>query len=83
MDKMVYQSFKDGTVGVVGQIQTIAWHLHPSTHGVVLDEVHAVFQEQYEVIPMLYGTDSIIFIESRPTGAENTRLKYRAIIHEQ
>ena len=83
MDKMVYQPFKDGTVGIVGQIQTIVRHLYPSAHGVVLDEVHAVFQEQYEVIPMLYGTDGIIFIKSGPTGAEDTRLEYGAIIHEQ
>ena len=32
---------------------------------------------------MFYGTDGIILIESSPTGAENTRLKYRAIIHKQ
>ena len=72
MDKVVYQAFKDGTVGVVGEVQTIVWHLHPSTHGVVLDEVHAIFQEQHKVCTMLYGTDGIILIKSCPTGTENT-----------
>lgn len=67
MDKVVYQSFEDGTVRVVGEIQTIVRHLHPAAHGVILDEVHAVFQKQYKVIPMFYGTDSIILIESSPT----------------
>ena len=44
MDKVVYQSFKDGTVGVVRKVQTIIRHLHPSAHCVVLDEIHTVFQ---------------------------------------
>ncbi len=31
---------------------------------------------------MLNRTYSIIFIKSSPTGAENTRLKYRAVVNE-
>lgn len=80
---MVYQPFKDCTVRVVRKIQTIVRHLHPSAHGVVLDEVHAVFQEQYEVSPMLYGADGIIFIKSSPTGTEDARLEYGAVIYKQ
>ena len=72
MDKMVYQSFKNSTVGIVGEIQAIVRHLDPPAHGIVIDEVHAIFQKQYEICPMLYGTDGIVFIEPRPTGAENT-----------
>ena len=72
MDKMVYQPFKDCTIGIVGEVKSIVRHLHPSAHGIVLDEVHAIFQKQYEICPMLYGTDGIVFIEPRPTGAENT-----------
>jgi len=72
MDKMVYQPFKDCTIGIVWEIQAIVWHLHPSAHGIILDEVHTIFQKQYEICPMLYGTDGIVFIEPRPTGAENT-----------
>ena len=42
MDKMVDQSFKDSSVGIVGQIEAVVGHLDPTAHGVVLDEVHAV-----------------------------------------
>ena len=32
---------------------------------------------------MFYGTDGIVFIESGPTSAEDTWLKYGAVIHKQ
>ena len=71
MDKMVYQSFKNGTVRIVGEVLSIVRHLHPSAHGVVLNEVHAVFQKQNEVGSVFYRTDSVILIKSRPSGTED------------
>ena len=32
---------------------------------------------------MLYGTDGIIFIKSRPTGTEDAGLEYGAVIYKQ
>ena len=43
MDKVVYQSFEDGAVGIVGEVKAIVWHLHPATHGIVFDEIHTIF----------------------------------------
>ena len=82
MDKVVYQPFKDSTVGIVGEIQSIVRHLHPSAHGIVLDEIHAIFQKQHKIGTMLHGADGIIFIKSRPTGTEYAGLKHGAVIHK-
>ena len=82
MDKVVYQSFKDSTVGIVGQIEAVIGHLHPSAHGVVLDEIHAIFQKQNEVGSVFYRTDSVILIKPRPTGTEYAGLKHGAVIHK-
>ena len=82
MDKVVYQPFKDSTVGIVGEIQSIIRHLHPSAHGVVLDDIHAIFQKQYKIGTMLHGADGIIFIKSRPTGTEYAGLKHGAVTSE-
>ena len=82
MDKVIDQSLKDSPVGIVGQIEAVVWHLHPSTHGVVLDEIHAIFQKQHKIGTMLHGADGIIFIKSRPTGTEYAGLKHGAIIHK-
>ena len=79
---MIYQSFKDGAVGVVWQIKTIVRHFDPSAHGVVFDEVHPIFQEQDKVSPMLHGADGIIFIKPRPTCAEYAGLEHGAVIHK-
>ena len=83
MDKVIDQSLKDSTVGIVGQIEAVVGHLDPAAHRVVLDEVHAVFQEQDEVCPMFHRADSIVLIKPCPTGAEYARLKYSAVIHKQ
>ena len=83
MDKVVYQSFKDSPVGIVGEIQAVVWHLHPSAHGVVLDEIHAIFQKQHKIGTMLHGADGIILIKPRPTGTEDARLEYGAVVNKQ
>ena len=83
MDKVVYQPFKNGTVGIVGQIEAVVGHLNPSAHGVVLDEVHAVFQQQDKVCSVFYRADGIVLIESCPSGTEYARLEYGAVINEQ
>ena len=83
MDKVIDQSLKDSPVGIVRQIEAVVWHLHPSAHGVVLDEIHAIFQKQHKIGTMLHGADGIIFIKSRPTGTEDARLEYGAVVNEQ